>query len=185
VSAAATPSRRDVGLNALFLGFFASAWFGWAQAEPAGSLTPWLNAGSVAALLAAVAGAVIGFRQPADTSALRVPGAGRRYGIIVGIEFGLAGVGAAVLAVTGATDYIPVWICAVVGVHFFPLAPVLRDRWLYPLGAALCLVALAGLIVALTTTTAASLVVGAGAGVLLLASAAAPLPYRGRAPRTS
>jgi hypothetical protein len=30
-------SRRDAGITALVLGFFASAWFGWGQAEaPAG-----------------------------------------------------------------------------------------------------------------------------------------------------
>jgi hypothetical protein len=73
-----------------------------------------------------------------------------------------------VLSLAGGTEFIPVVICAVVGVHFFPLAPVLRDRLLAPLGAAMCLVALAALVVALASAIQAGVVVGAGAGVLLL-----------------
>jgi len=61
-----------------------------------------------------------------------------------------------------------VWICAVVGVHFFPLAPVLRDRELYPLGVAMCVVAAIGLVTGLASDVAPSTVVGIGAGLLLL-----------------
>jgi hypothetical protein len=43
----------------------------------------------------------------------------------VGLEFGLLGVGAAVLGAAGQARWIPVWICAGVGVHFFPLASTL------------------------------------------------------------
>jgi hypothetical protein len=35
----------------------------------------------------------------------------RRYGIIVGLEFGIAA-----------------WVCLVVGVHVWPMAPVLQAR---------------------------------------------------------
>jgi hypothetical protein len=86
----------------------------------------------------------------------------------VGIEFGLAGLGAAVLGATGHPRFIPVWVCAVVGVHFFPLAPILRDPSLVPLGALISAVAVAALAVALTTGVAASTVTGIGAGVVLL-----------------
>jgi hypothetical protein len=164
-------SRRDAGLTALFLGFFASAWFGWAQADPQPALAPWLNGSSFLAVLVAVAGAVVGFRAPASTSALRAPGAMRRYGIIVGIEFGLAGLGAVGLGLAGATLFIPVWIGAVVGIHFLPLAGVLRDDWLVPLGIAMCVVAVSGLIAGLVSATPASTVVGIGSGLLLLVAA--------------
>jgi hypothetical protein len=50
-------SRRDLGVTALIEGFFASAWFGWGQAEPS-RLGAVLGVGSVPALLVAVAGAV-------------------------------------------------------------------------------------------------------------------------------
>ena len=42
-------SRRDSGLIALFLGFFASAWFGWAQADS--TLRTWLLVGIAALVL--------------------------------------------------------------------------------------------------------------------------------------
>jgi hypothetical protein len=159
-------SRRDAGFTALFLGFFASAWFGWAQGGA--SLRAWLAIGSVVALLAALAGAIIAFRSPGEDAALRDRAAGRRYGIIVGIEFAAAGIGAAALGIAGQAGFIAVWVCAVVGVHFFPLAPVLRDKLLYPLGVAMCAVALAGLVTAFASGVAASTVVGTGAGLLLL-----------------
>jgi hypothetical protein len=159
-------SRRDAAFTALFLGFFAAAWFGWAQADS--DLGIWLTIGSVLSLAAAVAGAVVGFRSPGDDSAMRSREANRRYGIIIGIEFATAFVGAAVLGATGAAAYIPVWICAVVGVHFFPLAPVLRDRGLYPLGVAMCVVAAIGLVAGIAGDVAPGTVVGVGAGLLLL-----------------
>ena len=56
------------------------------------------------------------------------PEARRRYSIIVGLEFGLLGAGAAVLGATGQYRWTPVWICAGVGVHFFPLATTLDNR---------------------------------------------------------
>lgn len=159
-------SRRDAAFTALFLGFFAAAWFGWAQADS--DLGIWLTIGSILSLAVAVAGAVIGFRSPGDGSAMRSRDANRRYGILVGIEFATAFIGAAILGATGAAAYIPVWICAVVGVHFFPLAPVLRDRGLYPLGVAMCVVAAIGLVTGLASDVAPSTVVGIGAGLLLL-----------------
>lgn len=46
----------------------------------------------------AVAGGVQAFRSPASDSALHDRRARRRYGLIVGVEFALAGVGATALA---------------------------------------------------------------------------------------
>ena len=86
-------------------------------------------------------------------------------------EFAAAGLGAAVLVAANWSEYVPVLVCLVVGLHFFPLAPLLRDPLLRPLGAALCLVAVAGLVTGLASAVSAGLVVGVGAGVLLLAYA--------------
>ena len=83
------------------------------------------------------------------------------------MEFSLAGVGAAVLAVAGQGDFIPVWVCAVVGVHFFPLASLLEDRLLVALGVSLTTVALVALVAGLVTDVAPSTVTGIGAGTLL------------------
>jgi hypothetical protein len=69
--------------------------------------------------------------------------------------------------VAGQSEFIPVWVCAVVGVHFFALASLLQDRLLVPLGALTTLVALVALIAGLATDVATSTVTGLGAGVLL------------------
>src|SRR5262249_40496551 len=113
------------------------------------------------------------------------PARARRYGIIVGIEFGIAGVGAAILGAVGQVAVIPVWICAVVGVHFFALAPVFGNRSIAYLGVLVCAVAVAAGIVGLTTGVGPSAVTGGGAGALLLIWGAAQLvnAYRDRAAR--
>ena len=167
-SPTARRTKRDAEITAAIFGFFAMAWFGWAQAEPPNWLGPWLVAGSIASLLTLVAGVVVTVRHRRDGSAMQDSGTNRRYGIIVGAEFAVAGVGAVVLGATGVPQYIPVWIGAVVGVHFFLLAPVLRDRSLHAVGTAVCAVAIAGLVVGLMGATAPSTVVGAGAGLVLL-----------------
>jgi hypothetical protein len=136
---------------------------------PTQALLPWLDAGSWFAVATAVAGIVFTIVFRRETGAINDRESGRRYGIIVGIEFGLAGVGAAILGVTGAAEFIPVWICLVVGVHFFPLAPVLCNRLLIPLGVVTSAVAVTALVVALTTDIRASAVTGVGAGAALLA----------------
>lgn len=80
----------------------------------------------------------------------------------------MAGLGALLLVLAGWSALVPVLVGAVVGAHFVPLAPVLRDPWLRPLGAAVCAVAVAALIVELASSVSAGLVVGAGTGLLLL-----------------
>ncbi|HEV2930443.1 MAG TPA: hypothetical protein VGW74_17295, partial [Propionibacteriaceae bacterium] len=72
-------------------------------------------------------------------------------------------------------DFIPVWVCAVVGVHFFPLASLLEDRLLVTLGASVTTVALLALVAGLATGVAPSTVTGVGAGTLLTGFALATL----------
>ena len=110
-------SRRDSGLTALILGFFAMAWFGWGQAKASGALTAALTAGSAASLVVAILGAIRAFRSPRTEGTLHDPAARHRYGILVGTEFALSGLGAGVLGATGHGTCVPVWVCAVVGLH--------------------------------------------------------------------
>jgi hypothetical protein len=51
----------------------------------------------------------------------------------------------------GHSDLVPVWVCAVAA-HMLPLASLLGDRLLVPLGGLLAAVALAALVAALATT---------------------------------
>jgi hypothetical protein len=161
-------------MTALIEGFFGFVWFGWGQANASAGLRDWLAVAGVAAGLVALAGGVQAFRGPASTGVLHDRRARRRYGIAVGVEFALAGVGAGVLALAGQSDFIPVWVCAVVGLHFFPLASLLEDPLLVPLGASVATVALVAL-VAEPAGVAPSTVTGIGAGTLLTGFALAAL----------
>jgi hypothetical protein len=166
---------RDLGVTALILGFFGSAWFNWGSGDAPAGWEPVMTVGAILSIALAAVGAVLAFRARRSGSVMRDREAGRRYGIIVGIEFGAVGIGAAVLAATGQEAYIAPWTAAVVGLHFFPLAPVLHDDLLKPLGALVVAVAVAAVVVGLTTSVAPSFSTGIGAGTLLLAAAAAAL----------
>ncbi|SCG39879.1 hypothetical protein [Micromonospora halophytica] len=162
----AARSRRQAGLTALCLGVFATIWFSVPAADP--PLRTLLVVASGAALLTALGGAAVVLRAGRAAAAMpRDRRADRRYGLIVAVEFAAAALGAVLLSVAGRVEFVPVLVCGVVGVHFVPLAPVLRDRLLVPLAVAMCLVALAGLVVGLTSSASAGLVVGTGAGLVL------------------
>lgn len=164
-------SHRDSAVTALILGFFSAAWFSWGQADASDAMSTAMTVGSSVALVVAVLGAFRLCSGPRIASALHDPVVGRRYLIVVCIEFALAGLGAVALGAIGVPAYIPVWICAVVGVHFFALAGVFEASALRWLGAAVTAVAAVALLLgALTTLTPGSLT-GAGAGVALLAYA--------------
>jgi hypothetical protein len=92
----------------------------------------------------------------------------RHYGILVGVEFGVAAAGAAAIALWGRHEYLAPWICLVVGVHFWPMAPVLKSPSLVVLGALLAAVAVAAVLVSRRTGLAPSAITGLGAGVALL-----------------
>ncbi|MBM7490251.1 CHASE2 domain-containing sensor protein [Micromonospora luteifusca] len=160
-----TANRRQAGLTALYLGIFSMVWFSVPAAEQ--PLRALLLVGSLVALLTAVVGGVLSSRLRGAGSP-RDRATDRPYLLIVVAEFAAAGLGAAVLAAAGWSEYVPVLVCLVVGLHFFPLAPLLRDPLLKPLGVAMCLVAAAGLVTGLASTVSAGLVIGTGAGVLLL-----------------
>ncbi|QIS23713.1 hypothetical protein [Nocardia terpenica] len=160
-------SRLSQGITAVIFGFFSLGWFGWGRDAPPGWLRLWLDIGTVLAAVVGIAGAAVCFRHRAADVPAGDPAARRRYGIIVGVEFGVAAALAVVLGVSGNSVFIPVAIAAVVGVHFHPLAAPLDDPGLQPLSLLTCMVAIAGLLTGLTTTVAPSAVVGPGVGILL------------------
>jgi hypothetical protein len=165
-------TRLDHAITAVILGLFGSAWFGWAHAgvSTAGDVS--LDVGSALAVAVAVAAVVTAFRVPRERAAMTEPADRRRYGITVGIEFALIAVGAAGLGSSGHPRWIAVWVLAVVGAHFIPLAPPLHNRALYPLGVLACAVAVAALVVGLVSTVDPTGIAGTGGGVLLAGCAA-------------
>lgn len=169
------PTRRSRAVTAAILSFFAVIWFGWAQAGPPDWMVVPLAVGSVLAVLVLIAGVVLTARTPGSLPAASDPQVRTTYQINVGIEFGAAGVGAAILGATGQQPWIGVWICAVVGVHFIPMAAVLADRSLVWLGGLLVLSAAAGAVTALSSDVEPVSVTGAVAGLCLLVFAAVNL----------
>lgn len=165
-------TTRDGAATALILGCFAAGWFAWAQAKPPSSWLPWLTAGMLASILAAIAGGVLMWRSRSGPSVMQDQSANQRYGIIVGIESALAAAGAIALGRSGHAAFIAPWMCLVVGIHFWALAPVLQDPALKALCVLFVAVALAGWFAGWRGDVAASAVTGLGAGLGLLVFAA-------------
>ena len=172
---ASTPNDRSRGIVALIEGFFAFMWFGWGQAQAPSWLTVPLLAGSALGAVVAVVGGVVAARATGQRTPMAEREIRHRYNGIVGVEFALIAAGALVLGKSGAPTWIPVWVCAVVGVHFLPLARVFPGLFLVPLAVALVVVALAAWVVGLVTTTSPSTVAGTGAGLCLLVAAVVTL----------
>src|SRR5215472_2839446 len=119
------PTGRDRGVTVAVEGFFSFVWFGWAQAAAPSWLVVPLAVGTGLGALLTVEGVVVTKRSAGRLRVMADPAARRRYGIIVGLEFGVLGAGAAILGAIGQYRWTPVWICFGVGVHFFPLASIL------------------------------------------------------------
>ena len=163
---------RDAAMTVAIFGFFASAWFGWAQERPPeGSVKWWLTGGSVLGMLLAVAGGLLAWQNWDAGSVLDAEGGMKLYLIILGVEFGIALLGVLVLLALSRRDYFAPWICLVVGVHFFPLAPVMANPVLYVLGAWLTVWAFLAVRWAHRRDLLPSFTTGVGAGPALLLAA--------------
>jgi len=165
-----TEAVRDVPATAAIFGFFASVWLGWAQEHPPASWRPWLLTGSVTALLTMVAGALLTWRNWDATTAFDED-TGRWFGIVVGLEVVLAGVGAVVLSLRGRRELVPVWIALVVGLHLFPVAALLAFPLIYLVGALVTIAALMAVPVARSRALPVSAVNGLAVGAVLLTAA--------------
>ena len=159
---------RDGAMTTAVLSFFASAWFGWAQERPPVSWRTPLVVGSVLSVALTVTGGLLAWLNWGSGSVLNDDAAFRTYLIIVGIEFGIAAIGSVVLLVRRRSQYLAPWICLVVGVHFYPMAPVLENAGLYVLATVLTAVALLAVPAANRRGQTISAVTGAGAGAALL-----------------
>jgi hypothetical protein len=95
----------------------------------------------------------------------------KTFGVVVAIEFVLAGVGAALLSARGKRDVIPVWIALVVGLHLFPVAAIIGYPLIHVIGALVTVAAVAAIPVARSRSLPTSAVNGLGVGTALLAGA--------------
>jgi hypothetical protein len=161
---------RDAAATAMIFGFFASSWFGWAQEQPPPSWRRTLVLGSIVSLLIVIAGGVLTWQHWSDGTAFN-PNTSRTFGIIVGIEFAVAGLGAAVFARWRKADLIAPWIALVVGIHLFPLASLLRYPLLYVVATLVTIFALAAVPLARLLSIRVSAITGLATGTVLCAAA--------------
>ena len=160
---------RDLAMYAAIFGFFGVVWFGWAQEKPPKSWRTWLGVGSVASAAITVLGLYLAITNWGAATALTRE-ASITFGIVVGLEFAIAGIGAAVIS-KRKPQYIPAWIALVVGAHFLPLAWIFKDSWLYLLTALACAAPVAAVLLAKKNSIAVSALTGALMGTVLLAFA--------------
>lgn len=123
---------RDLLYTTAWFGLMSMVWFGWGQEAPIARLRPLLIAGSIVGLLVAVGFGVLTALHWQDPTSLE--GRYLTFGIIVGAEVGLAGVGAAILGSTGNGRWAAWWVAVVVAVHFLSLAWILHGTSLAVLG---------------------------------------------------
>lgn len=161
---------RDLAMSAAIFGFFASSWFGWAQEAPPQAWRKWLGAGSVLSLLTLGAGILLAARRWNDGTVFD-DDTSRTFGIVVGIEFAAAGLGAGLLAWRRHADLMAVWIAFVVGVHLFPVAVIMDYPLVHVTGALITIASIVAVPIARRRGLKPSAVVGAPTGVILLATA--------------
>lgn len=162
---------RDAAATGAIFGFFASAWFGWAQQRPPKTWRTPLTLASVGSIVLAAVGGVLAWQHWSEGSVFDQDSTARSFGIVVGIEFAAAGIGAALLSRTRRNELTPAWIALVVGIHLVPLARLLEYPLLYATAVGVVVAALAAVPVARAGELAPSAVTGVGTGSVLLISA--------------
>jgi hypothetical protein len=159
------PFTQDLAVCAAIFGVAAFVWFGWAQEAPPERWRLPLGVGSALGLLLAVVGGLLAWRVWGTGMAMADPQARQAFGIVSGVEFGAAGLGAAALALTKRPQWIASWIAFVVGVHFVPLAYLFDDPGMLALAVVIVLAVGAGVLVHRRTGLAPSAVTGVGTGL--------------------
>lgn len=161
---------RDGVAAGAILGFFATAWYAWALEDPPKTWRPWIFTGLAASWVAVSVGVAVTWVKR-DSGTIFDSSTGPVFGLVVGLEFTVAGTGAWILKRTRRDALTPPWIALVVGVHFFPLGYVLAIPVLYLLAVVVSLAAVFSLVVARATSLPTSAVTGVTTGSCLLAGA--------------
>ncbi|MCO1658261.1 hypothetical protein [Pseudonocardia humida] len=163
-----TPFDQDMAVTAAIFGVAAFVWFGWAQEAPPARWRLPLGLGSALGLLLGAVGGLLAWQNWGSGMALADPQARLAFGIVCGVEFGAAALGAAVLGLTKRPKWIASWIAFVVGAHFVPLAFIFGDPWMIALAVLVVLAAGLSVLVHRRTRIAPSAATGLGAGLAFL-----------------
>jgi len=178
-----TIDPRTRGLSAAVTGACAAGWFAWARSGESDSANLISEVGAVAGVVIALAGLTFAAARYAAPHAAAAA-APRRRAIRIGVSVAvpvIAGVG--VLAAVGAEQWVPVWVCAGMGLFILASAGVVETPFLTAIGVAVTASALLAVIVAAETTLAPVIVAGLGAGTCLLVAAAGSLAAAAAASR--
>jgi hypothetical protein len=157
-------------MTAAIFGFFSMSWFGWALEAPPPRWRRPIIAGLIAGGVVCALGVVLAVRNWTGGTVFD-ESVDRTFGIVVGIEFAAAGIGAGLLGAFKRPAWIPVWIALVVGLHMFPVAALLHYPVIHVVGVLITVAAVAALPVARARELPPSAVVGPLTGVTLLAGA--------------
>lgn len=157
-------------MTAAIFGFFTPAWFGWAQEAPPRRWRRYLIGGTIAGFLVMAAGLLLAWRHWDDGTAFTEESS-RVFGIVVGIEFGVAALGAVLFTLFRRRWVIPVWIAFVVGVHLFAVAAIMEYWLVHVVAFLITAVSIEAVPFAKRRRLAVSAVVGAGTGAVLLTAA--------------
>lgn len=140
---------RDYAMTAAILGTFAFAWFGWAQQDPPKS--KWwpisLGIGSGISLAIASTGGILAWRNWNGPTSLGGDGFSDYMYIFI-IEFALIALATGITLALRKSRYLPTVVSLIVGLHFFPLAPVFNDAWLNLLAVLVTLASILPLVLA-------------------------------------
>lgn len=163
------PFVRDTAVTAAVFGVAAFVWFGWAQEAPPARWRLPLGLGSGLGLVLAVVGGLLAWQNWGPESVMADPQVRRAFGIVCGVEFAAAGLGALALGLGLAKrpKWIASWIAFVVGVHFVPLASIFGDPGMNVLAVVVVLVVGLGVLVHRRTGIAPSALTGLGTGITL------------------
>lgn len=159
---------RDAAMMVVIFGVAGFVWFGWGQEDPPRRWRAPLGVGAGVGVLVAAAGGVLAWRHWGPDSVFAAQDTRRAFGIVTGIEFGAATLGAVILVLRKKARWISTWICLVVGVHFYPLARILHDPGLLVLATVMTLVAVFSATLSRRFDLHPSTLVGAAAGTALL-----------------
>jgi hypothetical protein len=168
-------TARDLTVTAVILGAAGALWFGWGQAQPPAGWGLPMSIGSFAAIAAEIAAGVAVRRFRPGATAMESRRARQAYGITIGIETAVIGLGAAGLALAGRSASTAPWILLVVGVHFLPLGRLFGSVDLLRAGLMLSAIAVAAAVTGAVSAVALSTGTGPFGGLVLVAAAAASL----------
>ncbi|HEX5501253.1 MAG TPA: hypothetical protein VFW96_01440 [Thermomicrobiales bacterium] len=178
---------RGIASGIFFMAFFGAVWglLGLSFLTGGARVIAWVVIALVTLGFCGVGGALLRHaRALPETASAEDAAEGRRigrwFGIVFGVESGLIALASVLLGIFQAGQYIAPVVALIVGLHFFPLAPLFRVPAYYGTGALLVVLALIALVALLLGVPLGSpspdnwsSFVGVGAALILWATALA------------